>query len=205
MVFPDQTSLLYRAIQKKGSAEAEEILARARKQAHKIVQEAERKVQTELEQHLAVKKQDAFRQAQKLKDGASLKARQLVLQAREELLQELLQEAQQQLESMRDKTEYPAMLQSLALQAISELPGEKVWLQVRKDDQSLLTETFCQDLSRLSGRRVELFPETAAISGGCLAYSSDKKILVDFSFAALLSRSQPRLRELLAKELLEEQ
>ncbi len=205
MALPDQVSLLYRAIQKKGQAEAETILAEAREQAQGIVRNAELKVQGELEKHLAEKRQDAFQQARKLKDGASLKARQLLLQAKEGLMQELLAEARQQLESMRDEAGYPEFLQSIAVQAIRELPGEKMLIQMRQEDQSLMDETFCRDLSRLSERRVDLFPEPAAISGGCLAYSSDKKILVDFSFSALLSRAQPQLRELLAKEFLEEQ
>lgn len=205
MALPDQVSLLYRAIQKKGHTEAEKILTRAREQAQNIVLAAEQKVHGELEQHLAEKRQEAFQQARKLKDGASLKAQQLVLQAREELMQELLQEARQQLESMKNDAGYPELLQAIALQAIRELPGEEVWIQVSQDDQSLLSDTFCRDLSRFSERKVKLFPEPTAISGGCLAYSSDKKILVDFSFSALLSRAQPQLRELLAKELLEEQ
>ena len=119
-------------------------------------------------------------------------------------MQELFLEARQQLESMRDEAGYPELLQSIALQAIRELPGEEVWIQVRKDDQSLVRETFCGNLSRLSDRKVDLFPEPAAISGGCLVYSFDKIVLVDFSFSALLSRAKPRLRELLAKEMLEE-
>ncbi len=205
MALPDQVSLLYRAIQKKGQTEAEKILAQAREQAQTIIRDAELKVQGELEKHLAEKRQDAFQQARRLKDGASLKARQLLLQTKEELMQELFEEARLQLESMRGDAGYPKLLQSIALQAISELPGEKMWLQVRQEDQSLVNETFRRDLLRISERRVELFPEPAVISGGCLVYSSDKKVLVDFSFSALLSRAQPQLRELLFKELLEEQ
>jgi vacuolar-type H+-ATPase subunit E/Vma4 len=204
VVLPDQVSLLSRAIRKKGQAEAEKILVRAREQAQGIVRDAEEKVHEELEQHLADKRKNAFQQARRLKDGATLRARQLLLQAKEELMQELFLEARQQLESMRDEAGYTELLQSIALQAIRELPGEEVWIQVRKDDQSLMSETFCGNLSRLSERKVVLFPEPAVISGGCLVYSFDKKVLVDFSFSALLSRAKPRLRELLAKEMLEE-
>ncbi len=205
MALPDQVSLLSRAIRKKGQAEAEKILARATEQAQGIIRDAEEKVHGELERSLAEKKKNAFQQAGRLKDGANLKARQLLLQARKELVEELFQEARQRLESMRDEAGYPQLLQSIALQAIKELPGEKVWIQAREQDQALLNETFCQNLSKLSRRSVDLFPEPAAISGGCLAYSSDKKILVDCSFSALLTRAQPQLRELLARELQEVQ
>ena len=205
MALTDQVSLLYGAIQKKGQTEAEKILSRAREQAQTIVLDAEKKVQGELEQQLAQKRQEAFQQARKLKDGASLKARQLVLQAKEELMQELFNEARQHLEDRRNEAGYPELLQSIALQAVRKLPGDDMWIQVREEDQPLITDTFCQNLFRLSNHRVDLFPEPAAISGGCLAYSSDKKILVDFSFSALLTRAQPQLRKLLAKELLEGQ
>ncbi len=205
MTLPDQVSLLHRAIQQKGQTEAEKILARAKEQAQDIIREAELKVHIELEQSLAEKRRNAFQQASKLKDGASLKARQLLLQAKKELQEELFQEARRQLESMREKAGYPQLLQSIALQAIKELPGEEVWIQVRKDDHFFVSETFLRNLSRISCRKVDLFPEPTAITGGCLAYSSDKRILVDFSFSALLTRAKPLLRELLAKELLEEQ
>jgi vacuolar-type H+-ATPase subunit E/Vma4 len=204
MALPDQVSLLCRAIQKKGQTEAEEILVRAREQAQHIVGDAKETVHSELEQHLTRQRQDAFQQAARLKDGATLKARQLLLQAKEELMQELFREASQRLESMREEAGYPELLQSIVLQAIRELPGKQVWIQVRKVDQSLLSETFCRNLTRLSGRRVDILPEPAAITGGCLAYSSDKRVLVDFSFSAILTRAQPQLRELLAKEMLED-
>jgi len=205
VALPDQVSLLCRAIREKGQVEAEGILTRSREQAQRIIRDAEVTVQTELEQHLAQKKQDAFQQARRLKDGATLKARQLLLQAKEELAQEIFQEARLQLEHLRDEAGYPELLQAMALQAIKELPGEEVWIQVRRDDQSLVDEIFCQNLTRLSGHRVKLLPEPAAISGGCLVYSSEKRVLVDFSFSALLTRARPQLRDLLAREMLEEQ
>ncbi|WP_028583753.1 V-type ATP synthase subunit E [Desulfogranum mediterraneum] len=205
MALPDQVSLLCRAIRKKGQLEAEKILGRAREEAEQMVQDAEQRVRQEHGLYLARRRQDAFQQARKLEDEASLKARQLILRAREELLQDLFQEARQQLASRRDGAGYPELLRSLALQGIRALAEERVWLQVSREDQSLLTQAFCRELEGLSGVGVDLFPEPAAISGGCLVYSVDKRILVDFSFSALLKRAQPRLRELLARELLEEQ
>lgn len=205
MALPDQVSLLCRAIQKKGQSEAREILSRAGEQAERIVRDAEEKVHSELEQRLAQKRQAAFQQARQLKDGANLKAGQQLLLAKEALLKELLLETRQHLMGMRDGAEYPDILQSLILQAVAELPKEQCWVQVRESDQAIFSDAFCQVLMQQGGRRVELMTEPADISGGCLVYSSDKRILVDFSFTALLTRAQPRLRELLASEFLEEE
>lgn len=204
MALPDQVFLLSRAIRQKGQAEAESIRSQAESQAQGIILDTRQQVQHELERRLAGKKRDAMQQARKFRDNANLRARRMLLEAREELMQELVGEAQRQLERMREGGGYGDLLQSIALQAISELPGEKVWIQVRVQDQGLVSEDWCQVLAGLSDRRVGRHPEPAAITGGCLVYSADRRLLVDFSFAALLKRSQPRLMELVAQEMLEE-
>jgi vacuolar-type H+-ATPase subunit E/Vma4 len=202
---PDQVSLLCREIQKKGQAAAEKILSRAEEQAKRIVRDAEEKMHNELEDRLSQKRQSAFLQARQLKDGATLQAEKQLLLARESLIQELLQETRQRLITLRDGAEYPAVLQSLIVQALTEIPGEQCWIQVRKQDQSLFSDEFLRTLMEHDRRRLELMTEPAAISGGCLVYSFDRKMLVDFSFSVLLTRAQPKLRELMAAELLEKE
>ena len=205
MALTDQNALLCRAIRNKGQAESKNILSQADKQAQRIVHDAKQQADNELEQHLATLKRDAFQQAKKLKDGATLKARQLLLQAKEEVMQELLTETRQQLNQISKETGYPELLKSIILQAIRELPGNEAWIQVRQCDQPLVNESFCQDIFELSETNVRLLPEPKSIDGGCLAYSFDKRLLVDFSFSALLTRSEPHLRELLAQEIVKKQ
>jgi len=203
MVLPDQVSLLCRAIQKKGQGEAEKILSRAAGQADRIVRDAEEKIHGELDRRLTQKRQSAFQQARQIKDGATLQAGKQLLQAKESLLKELLQAARQRLLDIRDGPEYPAVLQSLILQAAKELPGEeRCRVQVRERDQTLFNDAFRSVLMLHDEPRLELMTEAADINGGCLVYSFDRRMLVDFSFTALLTRAQPRLRELLATELL---
>lgn len=204
MTIPDRDALLCRAIRQKGQTEAQKILTQAEKQAQGIVQDAKQQVNSEFEQHLAKLKQDAFQQAKKLKDGATLKARQMLLHAKEDIMQQLLQETRQQLDRISKEKHYPELLQSIVLQAIRELPGNEFWIQVRQCDQPLINESFRQYISEQSNKNVHLLPEPKSITGGCLAYSYDKRLLVDFSFSALLTRSQPHLRELLAREMVKQ-
>lgn len=205
MTLLDQDALLCREIRNKGQIEAKKILSQAEKKAQRIIQDAKQQADNALEQHLATLKQDAFQQAKKLKDGATLKARQLLLQAKEDVMQNLLAETSQQLDQISKETQYPELLKSLVVQAIRELPGNEAWIQVRQCDQPLVNESFCQDIAELSNTSVHLLPEAKSITGGCLAYSFDKRLLVDFSFSALLTRAQPHLRELLAQEMVKDQ
>lgn len=202
MALPDQLSLLCRAIQEKGQREAKKIRARTQKLAEGLLHSAEEQVRRELEQHLSEKRQSAFQQARQVKDGANLQASRLLLQTKEAILLELFLESRQTLEKMAEEPHYPEMLRALVLQAMAELSRKECLVQVRQADQPLFSEQFCRDLAQESGCRVELMARPAEISGGCLVYSHDQRVLVDFSFSTLLIRAEPRLRDLLAADLL---
>ena len=198
MPLPDQMSLLCRAIREKGQKEAGEILSRAREQANRILQEARENTQRDLEERVSQERQSAYQRAQRVVSAAELKAGQQVMVTRQALLNEVFEEAEKRLSVLRDGPGYPNMLRLLAIHAVSSLPEGHCWIQVRKNDQGLFAQDMLIDLSKETGQTVELLPEQADINGGCLALSANKKILVDFSFDALLKRAEPRLKELMA-------
>ncbi len=202
MPLPDQISLLCRAIRGKGQKEAEEILSRARKQADRILQEAKENTQRDLEVQTSQERQSAYQRAQQVTGAAELKARQQVMITRQALLKEVFEGAEERLLAIRDGPGYPKILRLLAIQAISSLSEGPCWIQVRKDDQALFSQALLTDLSKETGQTVELLPEPADINGGCLAFSANKKVLVDFSFHALLKKAEPRLNDLMATEFL---
>lgn len=202
MPLPDQVSLLCRAIREKGQKEAGEILSKAREQADRILREAKENTQRDLEEHVSQERQSAYQHAQRVASAADLKARQQVMVARQALLREVFEEAEKRLSALRDGPRYPNILRFLAIHAVSSLSEGRCWIQVRKNDQGLFSQDMLMDLSRETGRTVGLLPEPAKINGGCFAFSANKKVLVDFSFDALLKRAEPRLKELMATEFL---
>ena len=200
MPLPDQVSLLCRAIREKGQKEAGEILSRAREQADRILQEARENTQRDLDERVSQERQSAYRNAQRVVSAAELKARQQVMVTRQTLLKEVFEGAEKRLSALRDGPRYPNMLRLLAIHAVSSLSEKRCWIQVRKNDQDLFPQDMLINLSKETGQAVELLPEPADINGGCLAFSANKKVLVDFSFDALLKRAEPRLKELMAPE-----
>jgi V/A-type H+-transporting ATPase subunit E len=199
---PDQVSLLCRAIREKGQKEAGEILSRAKEQADRILREAKENAQRELEERVSQERQSVYQHAQRVASAAELKARQQVMVTRQALLREVFEGAEKRLSALRDEPGYPNMLRLLAIHAVSSLREGRCWIQVRKNDQDLFPQDMLMDLSKETGQAVELLPEPADINGGCLAFSANKKVLVDFSFDALLKRAEPRLKELMATEFL---
>ena len=195
-------SLLCRAIREKGQKEAGEILSRAREQANRILQEARENTQRDLEERVSQERQSAYQRAQRVVSAAELKAGQQVMVTRQALLNEVFEDAEKRLSALRDGPGYPNTLRLLAIHAISSIPEGHCWIQVREKDQGLFSQDMLIDLSKKTGQAVELLPEPAKIKGGCLAFSANKKVLVDFSFDALLKRAEPKLKELMATEFL---
>ena len=191
-------SLLCRAIREKGQKDAGEILSRAREQANHILQEAKENTQRDLEEHVSQERQSAYQQTQQVVSAAELKAGKQVMVTRQALLREVFDEAEKRLSALRDEPGYPNILRLLAIHAISSIPEEHCWIQVREKDQGLFSQDMLIDLSKKTGQAVELLPEPTDIKGGCLAFNANKKVLVDFSFDALLKRAEPRLKELMA-------
>ncbi|MEA1866626.1 MAG: V-type ATP synthase subunit E [Thermodesulfobacteriota bacterium] len=198
MPLPDQVSLLCMAIREKGQKESGEILSRAREHADRILLETRENTQRDLEKHVSQERQSAYQRAQRVVSAAELKAGKQVMVTRQALLNEVFEEAEKRLSVLRDGPGYPNMLRLLTIHAVSSLPEGRCWIQVRKNDQGLFSQDMLIYLSKETGQTVELLPEQADINGGCLAFGANKKILVDFSFDALLKRAEPRLRELMA-------
>ncbi len=203
MAIPDDVFLLCDAIKKKAGKEADEILADARGQAEEIRRGAGEEVKRRLGRWKERERMAAFKQARQVIDAAELRARKLVMSARERLLSEIREEAKKRLLELVDSREYPQVFKMTASRAVAALPGDRVLLQVGPRDLQRVTAGFLEELSRTTGKEVRLLEETADIAGGCIAFSEDRKVLADFSFGALLEREQSRLKRLLAEKILD--
>ncbi|HEB49016.1 MAG TPA: hypothetical protein ENI89_00245 [Desulfobulbus sp.] len=201
MPLPDQTALLCRAIMEKGRADSRNILVRAEAEAGRIVSRAREESSRETEEELARRRRHARREAGRIVDSAGLKAKQRIMAARQEILAELFREGRSRLLALRHTRQYEKILRDLARRAVQALPPGECRLQLRREDMELFAEPQLQDLSALTGRRVLLADEPAAISGGCLALGREGRVLVDFSFDTLLERNRSLLQDILSREI----
>ncbi len=201
MPLPDQTAMLCRAIRKEGQSEARDILSKARSEAERILEQARETTARNLERQLALNRQKAYQEARRIIDGAELKAKQQVMAARQEILEELFREGRKRLLALRQTHDYTNILKLLTLRAVAALPTDDCWVQVRREDMAVFSMETLLELSRESGKNVMLLDEPADISGGCLAFSKDRRIFVDFYFDVLLERSEPFLRKILSQEI----
>jgi len=148
----------------------------------KIIKEYERK-----EKQIGVKKKiDASNELNQ--------SRLKVLKSRDDVLQKLLVEAQQQLAKLGSSPQYPAILEKLILQALLRLNEPKVAIVGRKEDRTLiesLMNNVKQEYKEKTGSSVELKIDEnnylppgptpgqkgAACSGGVILSAQEGKII----------------------------
>lgn len=120
--------------------------------------------------------------------SASLKAKNELIKAQEETVDEAFRLAEQRLSGLHSNEEYPKVFELLLDECLEVLDGEVV-LRVRADDRDLLDKL-------MANRHVPYsFSETPLeASGGLVAGSPDGKVIVYNSFESRLDKAKETLR-----------
>jgi vacuolar-type H+-ATPase subunit E/Vma4 len=127
--------------------------------------------------------------------SASLKAKNELIKAQEEMVEEAFRLAEQRITRLHSDEEYPKILELLLDECLEALDGEVV-LQVQADDRDLVDNLMAK---RQVPYRISETPLEA--SGGLVASSPDGKVAVHNSFESRLSKARETLRLDISKAL----
>ncbi len=204
MPLPDEIELLCMTVQKKAEKEAQAIIDSARKRAETLLQNARNQAKRLLEQKKHAAQREVLQQARKVIDSAELRARKRILSAREEIFKNVLDGWLKNLVSIKeDESAYLGLIKKMLKKASNSLPDGALNIKVAIGDVAF----FKRHLKELEGdlnRKINLDDETVPISGGLLAYSSDRKVLLDLSFESILRSIEPNVRKMVAEKIFEE-
>jgi V/A-type H+-transporting ATPase subunit E len=193
------------------NALADEILADARKKAQRAAKRAEREARQILEKAEEQAEADAQEVIETARERADRQARAVLatvdqdiqreqLQAREEQIEAIFQDA---LDGLRRRKgyDYPKAMAALAAEAIRAMDGDEVVIGFAEGCAGIATDEWLADVKRRAGRDVTLrvAEEPEAIDGGVFVRSADGRLVYDNSFAARLERLRPRLRRHVAE------
>jgi len=191
------------------------ILAAIRTSGEAQVKEIEAAAQEELAQHLAEVqrlRQESNKatsapgaaERTRIMGRARLKAQRILSDAREDLIDDAIDQARKLLASIRNDPIYPAILRQLTEEALANLEGslqeaEKPKLEADPRDQQLLE-------SILSNMELDL-PVSYELDcwGGIIAKSDDSRVIVNNTLESRLTRAMPYLRRCLGALIEEDQ
>jgi V/A-type H+-transporting ATPase subunit E len=194
-------------IREDSETQRKEILAEAQKKADEILAEAQKKAEALRRGILTKGSRETEMEKQRIIANAKLRERKLLLDAKEEAIQEAFGKAEERLRQARSEKEYSDALKRVIGEAIRSLGGGEVEVLTREDDAQRLKNGLLDEISRelkaelKAPLQITLSEETIETMGGAIVRSRNGKVEVDNTFETRLERSREDLRAKVSKIL----
>ena len=144
----DQAELLCQAITSQAKGEGEKILARAREDADRHLNEAEARRQEALARTKAEVEAQAKLDARNRIDRAELEGKRRVSQTKETFLTEVFGQAQDRLQAFRETPGYRNWLRATLLGVLQQLEGEDFRVMAHPEEEKWLYPNLLDEVSR---------------------------------------------------------
>lgn len=196
----ENIEMLSRAIMVEVREEAEQLQAEAKSKADAIRKRAQAEAEAEKKVILDRAKQDAERLRSQASATAQLKARSVQLEQREKLLDGVFAEVRKQLETVKKRSDFSAIVAMLAREALTQLKVSEAEVRADESTQKVLKlDEISRELNgkfSLGGKLDEGTGIVVDAAGGKLHY--------DNTLETRLSRLQNTLRSSVYKVLMGE-
>ena len=193
MTQDDNIQRLSREIIQQAEADAEKILAEAIAKAEQIRNHAEEVVAADKKRILEQAKNDADRIRGQAIATAQLNARTLILESREKLLVSVFESSLEKIPSVQNYSDYPTIVENLALEAINQLAVKKVILHADKVTNELLKDSVLKKISLKFDGTIEM-GEPLKKGTGIIAETVDGHLNYDNTLETRLHRLEGELR-----------
>ncbi len=193
MTQDDNIQRLSREIIQQAEADAEKILAEAKVKAEQIRNHAQEVIAADKKRILEQAKNDADRIRGQAIATAQLNARTLILESREKLLVSVFESSMEKIPSVQNYSDYPAIVENMALEAITQLNVKKVILHADKVTNDLLKDSVLKKISTKFDGTIEL-GEPLKKGTGIIAETADGHLNYDNTLETRLRRLEGELR-----------
>lgn len=179
---------------------AESILEEAEKKSKSILQEGEAQAVLEKEKILENAEKQSKMRYQQIISEAKMNSRRMELEAREELIEEAFQKAEEKLKMIAssDAPEYKASLEKVITEAGEEIGGGDLLVLVKKDDETKIASTLSsieKTISERTGATTKLeLGENIPNIGGAVVKTKNGEIEVNNTIEARMLRFKKSLR-----------
>ena len=185
--------------------DARDIISRAEAEAERILKHAKEEAERRYEEIIKKGKErikDKKRQAISLFE---LETKNNLLEAKEEIIEEVYDEAIKRLRQYTLTEEYTNCIFRLIREASRQIKSDALIIRLNERDYQILTKKRLDELSRKLGVKIIKSDEKINCTGGVVVTSLDGKIIVDNTFENRLRILKDSLRTKIAKILFEEE
>ncbi len=182
---------------KEAKEKAENITAKAKEKAKEVLNKAQQEAEKAAKEIIDRKRAEAESQARRILSEAKLEARLKILNAKEQLISEVFDEAVKRLKGFSQSTQYKAALENLIKDAAMIIGGGDLEVLLPENTNvNLDLAKIAREVEERTGR-----PTSFTISknrvrsiGGVIVRSKDQLFTVDNTFEARFERLRAQLR-----------
>jgi V-type H+-transporting ATPase subunit E len=189
----ESIEMLSQAVMREAQSQAEQVLSRAKEDARKIMEDAQDQADAERKAILERASQDEERTRRQMIASAQIKARTLQLKKREEILDKVFGEANQQLSSLQQWSDYDRIILYLLREALMSLQTDSAMIQADKETLQYLTDHALEEISKELNVKVQVKgPLNQGI--GVIVETEDGRRRFDNTLETRLNRMKDALR-----------
>ncbi|MBI5782336.1 MAG: V-type ATP synthase subunit E [Gammaproteobacteria bacterium] len=200
---PTQIEELESALMERAKVLAGEYLAQAESARHRIIAEANGRLQLREDREILVAKAAAERAFRQRQQAAEIKQQEETDRLRWNLVQDVMSRLTAEFERIgKDEKTYLSLLRKLLVQAAGVIEEKELVAELNARDHARLSgdwEVFCRDAG--VKQRIVLAPDPVASLGGVRVRNADDTIRVDNTFEGRLERLQEALHQIVMERL----
>ncbi|MHA2423599.1 MAG: V-type ATP synthase subunit E [Candidatus Thorarchaeota archaeon] len=185
-------------IEKKTEEKVQTIINEAEEQKKHVLDAARKKAET-VEQGIVQKAEvESKAELSRQEAGAKLQSKYKILEAKEAVLKQVIEEAEASLVKETKSKNYGKVLTQLAIAGGVALEDDKIELILPKGHDSHITPTaVAKAVSDATGKKVtaKISKETVRATGGVIVRTEDGTRWVDNTFEARMERLEKRIRD----------
>jgi V/A-type H+-transporting ATPase subunit E len=179
--------------------DSEKMIREAEAKANEILKEAKIDAEKKHANLLVEAKQKAEKEYKKTESLTAIETRNIRLQAKEEQINSIFDEAIARLKKFVESEQYYDYLSSFIEEATKNIESDKLVIYVNPHDKKLLNKATVEDLSKKTGKNLTLSEDTLECIGGCIVKTPDGKLSHDNTFENRLQVLKPTIRIALEK------
>ncbi len=183
---------------------SDEIIDAAELEANEKLETMRRKGEAAEKRLIDEAAKEAEQTRRKIIAESTIKARTIILESKERLIQQAFTKAEEQIEVIHKDKKYPTILVSLAVDTCLQMGGGGLELVVRDEDKGLIKKELKQiekEVSKGAGKASKLRVTTGEIGPGLIVKSGNGRIGIDSTFRNRLELLRPLLRLKVAEVL----
>ena len=165
-------------------------------EALKIIESSYKSVLKEAKEKIEAARRRAEVEAKKSTATADIKAKHMILNAKEEILDDILNEAKRVFKDFIGADRYKSFLSNMVDRAVETLGAENTLILVMEEDKKLIEDLIKE--KKLKGK-VEVKVDSQVKSGGFIAMTPDGRSKVDLTLDSIFESLKDTLRMTISK------